>query len=137
MSSEFKIGTANNIYDFLPLDTLLNTSQGIDPDWSFKPFSTSTRLANKQLRGNGFPIAIWRWNGMSQANRQVLRDLIGTDLSAPMYIRTATNEIDVYGDIVYKAFSCTMNWTPEDEDVQAGNDLGVVITFTHLEEVVE
>jgi len=137
MPSEFKIGTANNIYDFLPLDTLLNTSEGVDPDWSFQPYSTSVRLANGILRGNGFPVAVWRWNGLSLTHRQVLRDLIGTDLSAAMYIRTATNEIDIYGDLVFQAYSCIMNWTDQDEDIQADSDLGVVITFTHLVEVVE
>jgi hypothetical protein len=136
MPSEFKIGTANTIYDFLPIDTLLNTSQGIDPDWSFRPYSTSVRLANGQLQGNGFPIAIWRWNALSLANRQVLRDLITTGLSASMYIRTATNDVDVYGDIVYKSFSCIMTWTDQDEDIQADSDLGVILTFTHLVEVI-
>lgn len=137
MSSEFKIGTANTIYDFLPLDTLLNTSEGVDPDWSFQPFSTSVRLANGLLRGNGFPIAVWRWNGISLEHRQILRDLIGTDLSAAMYIRTATNEIDIYDALVYKAYACIMNWPETDEDIQADNTLGLVLTFTHLVEVVE
>jgi hypothetical protein len=138
MPSEFKIGTANTLYDFLPLNELLDTSQGIDPDWSYQPFSASVRLANGILQGNGFPQAIWRWNAMDLANRQILRNLIGTNLSAAMYIRTATNEVDdVYEDIIYKAFSCIMNWPDEDEDIQADNTVGLVITFTHLVEVVE
>jgi hypothetical protein len=131
MASEFQIGTT--LLGMQPLDTLLETSQGIDPDWSFKPYSTWTRLANKRKRGNGFPIAIWRWNGLSLSHRQTLRDLISPDLSGPVYIRTATNDIDdVYEEIVYKTFQAEMNWTEEDEDIQAGSDLGVIITFTHL-----
>lgn len=137
MASEFKIGTANTIYDFLPIDTLLNTTQGIDPDWSFEDYTSYVDLANGQQRGNGFPRAIWRWNAMDLTNRQVLRNLIASGISAPMYIRTATNDVDVYGDLVYKSFSCIMKWPASDEDIQANEVLGLVITFTHLIEVAE
>lgn len=137
MASEFKIGTANNVYDFLPLDTVLNTTDAVDPDWSFQPYSVATRLGNGILHGNGFPIAKWRWNGLVEEHRQTLKDLIGDDLSAAGYIRTATNEVNVYGDRVYKAFSCIMEWMETDEDVQTDKVLGLIMTFTQLVEVVE
>jgi hypothetical protein len=138
MSSNFKIGTANNIYDFLPLDEIFGEPSPGDPDWSFQPFSTSVRLANGILQGNGFPVAKWRWNGMSDPDRQLLRDVVGSNLSAEVYIRTATNEVDdVYGTIVFKAYSCIMNWTDTDEDFQGDKVLGLIITFTHLAEVTE
>ena len=137
MPSDFKIGTANTIYDLLPIDELLNTSQAIDPDWSYQPFSVSVRLGDGTLQGNGFPVAKWRWNGMTEVRRQVLKDLIGANLSGTVYIRTATNELDVYGDRVYKVFSCVMNWPDTDEDFQTDKVLGLILTFTHLVEEVE
>lgn len=137
MPSEFKIGTANTIYDLLPLDQLLNTSRGVDPDWSFQPYSTAVRLGDGRLQGNGFPIAKWRWNAMSEEWRQILKDLIGADLSGAIYIRTATNEVDVYGDRVYKVFSCILNWPDTDEDFQTDKVMQLILTFTHLVEEVE
>ena len=138
MASEFKIGTDNTIYDFLPIDTLLGTSQGIDPDWSFKPYSVTVRLGDGMLQGNGFPIAKWRWNGMDEDQRQILHDLIGAEnLSGTVFIRTATNEVDVYGDRIYQAYECIMNWPEEDEDFQTDKVLGLILTFTHLVPVME
>jgi hypothetical protein len=138
MPSEFMIGTANNIYDFLPIDELLQTTESTatDPDWSFEPFTTSVRLANGTLRGNGYPRAVWRWNIMTDANRQTLRDLISTDLSGWVYIRTATNDVDMYGDIIFNTYYGIMTWSDQDEDIQADKVLGLVLTFTHLTEVV-
>jgi hypothetical protein len=133
MASEFKLGT-DLISDFQSLDQLLSTSAGIDPDWSFRPFSGSIRLGDGTLQGTGFPIAKWRWNGLSDARRQILKDFADSDLSVSLYIRTATNEVDIYDAIVFKTFSCIMNWTEEDEDFQADKVLGLVITFTHLVE---
>lgn len=137
MASEFKIGTANNVYDFLPIDTLLGTSQGIDPDWSFKPYSQAVELGDGTVQGNGFPVAKWRWNGMVEEKRQVLHDLISGALSGPIYIRTATNEVDIYGDRIYQAYLGVMKWPVEDEDIQTDKVLGLILTFTHLEPVTE
>lgn len=135
--SDFKIGLTTSVYDFLPLDQFLNTSQDIDPDWSFQPYSASVRLGDGTLQGNGFPVAKWRWNGMSDAHRQLLKSLVGSNLSAQVYIQTATNDVDAYDAIVFKTFECIMNWPTEDEDFQADKVLGLILTFTHLVEVVE
>lgn len=135
MSSEFMIGLTTSVYDFLPLDTLLDTTASIDPDWSFQQFSTSIRLGDGTLKGVGFPIAKWRWNIMEDLNRQALKAFVGSDLSAQLYIRTATNDVDSYGDIVFKSYSCIVNWPDTDEDFQADKVLGLILVFTHLIEV--
>jgi len=134
MASEFSIGLTTSIYDFILLEDLLD--QAGDPDWSFQQYATAIRLGDGTLKGQGFPVAIWRWNFMTNANRDELKDLC-PNLSALIYIRTPTNEIDVYGDLVWGTFQCIMNWTPEDEDKQVNKTLGLIVTFTHLVEVVE
>jgi hypothetical protein len=91
-------------------------------------------LGNGLKQGQGFPIAIWRFNQLSNANRQVLKTLC-PGLSAEVYIQTKTNELDG-SDLEWKVFKCIMNWTPEDEDKQANRTLAVVLTFTHLEEQI-
>lgn len=130
-------GIANDIYSFLPLDQLLLELDDPDPDWSFQPYSTSVRLANGVLQGNGFPIAKWRWKIMPDTDREILRAMIAPNLSGPVFIRTATNEVDVYGAIVFKTYSCIMNWPDTDEDLQADKVLDLLLTFTHLVEVTE
>lgn len=128
--AEFKIGTT--LGGLALLDTLFAPGGSVfDPDWSFQDFATSRELADGTVKGQGFPVAIWRWNHLSEDNRAVLRALI-PGLSALLYIRTPTNEIDIYGDIVWENFQAVARWTPEDEDKAARETLGLVLTFTHL-----
>lgn len=137
MSSNFMAGIANDIYSLLPLDQLLTGLDDPDPDWSFQPYSTSVRLANGIKQGNGFPIIQWRWNIMDDIDREILRAMIAPNLSGPVFIRTATNEVDIYGAIVFKTYSCIMNWTDTDEDLQADKVQHLLLTFTHAVEVTE
>jgi hypothetical protein len=134
MSSLFKIGLTTSVYDFLSLDQFLSTSRDIDPDWSFQPFSGSVRLGDGTLFGTGFHVAKWRWNGMEDLHRQTLKELVSPGLSGPVYIQTATNDVDIYNSIVFKTYACVMNWPTEDEDFQADKVLGLILTFTHLVE---
>jgi hypothetical protein len=136
MPSLFKIGATLSIYDFLSLtDILPNIDIPVDPDWSFKKYSTAIRYGRGHLIGQGFPIAVWRWNHFSDLHREVFRELC-PDLSADMYIKTPTNETED-GVPIFKPFSCIMNWMTEDEDKQINRTLGVIFTFTHLVEVIE
>ncbi len=136
MSSDFKLGLVNDIYSFLPIDELLpNLDIPIDPDWSFQPFSTSAGLGDGIVQGNGFPVAIWRFNHLSFAQRAILKTLCPA-LSVSVFIQTATNEIDAYGVRAFKVFSGIMVWPPEDEDIEGGSVLSLVFRFTHLVEVL-
>jgi hypothetical protein len=134
MASDFMIGT-DLVYSFLPLDEILTETQG-DPDWSFQPYSQTQRAGNGQLKGHGFPVAKWRWNAIADIDREALKDFVGADLSAELYIRTATNET-ADGVITFKTFSCILNWPSEDEDFQADKVLGLILIFSHLIEVEE
>jgi hypothetical protein len=138
MTSEFQLGLTDDIYSFLPLDQLLTPNQDIpvDPDWSFKEFSSAVHLGDGTIQGNGFPSAIWRWNHLSLEHRSILRTLCPA-LSVSCFIRTATGELDVYGDLEFKSFSAIMIWPEEDEDIQPQDVLSLVLRFTHLVEVVE
>ncbi len=135
--SEFKLGATNDIYSFLDLDELLpNADIPIDPDWSFQPFSAAVQLGDGTIEGTGFPIAIWRFNHITRQHRATLR-AICPGLSANVFIRTATNELDAYDAPVFATFSAVMQWPPEDEDIQVSSILSFVLRFTHLDEVVE
>lgn len=131
---EFKIGTT--LGGMQELNNLFSPGGGVfNPDWSFQPFAGSIRLANGQVKGQGYPVAIWRFNHLSNENRQIIRALI-PNLSATLYIHTPTNETDLYGDLIWGDFQAVAEWTPEDEDKAAEETLGLVITFTHLIEQV-
>lgn len=135
MSSNFKIGLTTSVYDFLPLEQLLGTSADIDPDWSFRPFSQAVRTGMGGIKGMGFPIVKWRWRGMEDSQRQILKAFVDPDLSGPVYIQTATNDVDAYDAIVFKTFACVLNWPDTDEDFQADKVLDLILTFTQLVEV--
>lgn len=126
---DFRIGTT--LGGMQTLDSILIAEGSVDPDWSFQPYSQSIRLGSGQVKGQGFSIAKWRWNIMSDDNREVLRDFVGDELSATVYIRTATNET-IDGEIVYADFQAIMNWPDQDEDFQSDKVLSLIIIFTHL-----
>jgi hypothetical protein len=138
MASNFKIGAT--LETMQELDAILAGDFEVDPDWSFAPYSTSVRLGNGQQKGMGFPIARWRWNGMDMTNRELLRNFVGSDLSATVYIQTATNETEeLYGEdeVVFRTYEAIMNWPNQDEDFQASAVVSFVLIFTHLIEQVE
>lgn len=131
MPDTFMIGLENTVYDLLPLENWLETTDiPIRPDWTFKQYATASKLGDGKLKGQGFPIAVWRWNHMTNANREVFRTFC-LDLSATVYIHTPTNESSA-GDLIWKTFQAMMNWTPEDEDKQVDQTIGFILTFTHL-----
>lgn len=126
----FKIGTT--LEGMQEIEDLFSPGGAVfDPDWSYQPFAESIRLADGTVKGQGFPVAIWRFNHLSNENRQILRALI-PNLSALLYIHTPTNETDLYGDFIWGDFYAVAEWTPEDEDKAADQTLGFIITFTHL-----
>ena len=128
--SEFKIGTT--LGGMQTLETIFSPGGSVfDPDWSYQEFAGAIRLADGTVKGQGFPIAKWRFNHISNDNRDALRGLIPS-LSALLYIRTPTNEIDIYGDIVFENFQAVAEWSPNDEDKAADRTLGFILTFTHL-----
>lgn len=131
MTEAYKIGTT--LLGMQELGVILSPDGDVfDPDSSFQDFAEAIELADGTLKGVGFPIVKWRWNHMTDENRQVLKNLI-TGLSGPVFIHTPTNEVDLYGLRIWDDFSAIMKWTPEDEDKQAERTLGLFITFTHLE----
>ena len=128
----FMIGLANTIYDLLPISDHFSPGGGaFEPDWSFQDFADSVDLNDGMTQGQGFPIAKWRWNHISEENRFVLRTLC-PGLSANVYIHTRTNEVDIYGVPVWETFSAIMKWMNTDEDKAADETLGMILTFTHL-----
>lgn len=130
MASEFKIATS--LGGLAAIDSILSTQTGdVDPDWSFQPYSQTIRLGNGKTKGQGFPIAKWRWKGFEDVNREVFKTFVTTNLSNDVYIRTATNET-TSGVVVFKRYLCVMNWPSADEDFQADKVLDFVLIFTHM-----
>lgn len=129
----FMIGLANDIYSLLPLEDLLTPDPGdvFAPDWSFQDFAAAIELSDGTIQGQGFPVAKWRFNHISEINRAVFRSLC-PGLSANVYIHTKTNEVDIYGVQEWATFSAVMRWTDTDEDKAADQTLGLILTFTHL-----
>jgi hypothetical protein len=129
---EFMIGLENNIYDLLPLSELFSPEGDVfDPDWSFQDFAESQELNDGTVKGQGFPVAKWRFNHISNENREILRAFC-PGLSAVVYIQTKTNET-ASGVETWGIFRAVMRWMDTDEDKAASETLGVLLTFTHLE----
>jgi hypothetical protein len=130
MPDTYKIGTT--LGGMQELGAILSPEGAVfDPDSSFQDFATAIELADGTLKGQGFPVAKWRFKFLSDENRQVLKSYI-TGLSGPVFIHTPTNESDLYGVMIWDDFSAIMKWTEEDEDKQAAKTLDLLITFTHL-----
>lgn len=127
----FQIGATSSMAD---LETVLSAIVPLEPDWSYQPFSTSIKLADGTTQGNGFPIIKWRFNQLTLSQRETLRTYCPVpNLSkADVYINTLINETSS-GTQTWKTFKCVLNWPTEDEDIQAGRNLGVILVFTHCE----
>jgi hypothetical protein len=129
----FQIGlTADTLSD---LETLLVTDGSVlEPDWSYKPFSIVYRRADGIQEGNGFPVIKWRFNILTQYQREVLRETFCAvpNLSASVFIHTPITETSS-GVLQWETFQCLMHWPTEEEDFQASQDLGIVLVFTHCE----
>jgi hypothetical protein len=132
MTDTFQMGTTSSLTDLDSLFTNLDVPS--DPDWSYKPFSAIVKLSSGKQQGNGFPVIKWRFNLISLANREVLRETYCPvpALSASVYIHTPINESSA-GVLQWATFKCILNWPTEEEDIQVESDLGLVLTFTHCE----
>lgn len=130
--AEFRIGLTNDAYSPSALSELFSPAGDVfDPDWSFQDFAEAQELNDGTVKGQGFPVAKWRFNHISNANREVLRTFC-PGLSAVVYIETKTNET-ASGVEEWGVFRAVMRWTDTDEDKAAAETLGVLLTFTHLE----
>lgn len=125
----FKIGST--LLGLQDLEDIFYLDGPGEPDWSYQPFSKAVVLGNGQVKGQGFPVAKWRWNGMSALNREILKAFVGSDLSATVYIETATNETSG-GVVVFDQFQAIMRWPAVEEDFQINRVLAFVLIFTNL-----
>jgi hypothetical protein len=125
---------ANPLY-WQSLDELIGRANiPTDPDASYTPHAEVIKTLSGKTKARGFPSAAWYWAAVTDEQREILR-AICPGASAEVYIETTTNELDLYGNPEFIQCSAIMHWTPEDEDKQAGNTLGLGIVFTHLVEV--
>jgi len=101
-------------------------------EWSYQPYARAVQLHNGQVRGLGYPIAVWRFGALRFEQRENLKDFC-SGLSTNVYIRTPTNET-AGGVRIWDDFLAIMKWTTESEIVGLDVVEQVILTFTHLQE---
>lgn len=129
--SEFYIGTDLDT-DFQTLNDLFGTDKKLDVDATFAPFAAFTDNVDGSRTGVGFPMASWKWAGREDIYIGVLEGFWAGALSVPLYIRTLTNNVDIYGERVWRTFLCQALFPPKDLDMQAGHTLGFELEFRHM-----
>lgn len=126
--------------DFMIDDTLVGlttlTALGIetgDPQASYRPFSVVDRLGDGSLEGNGFPVVTWHWTALAPGEADILYAFLNGNISAPIYIRTLLNRLNMAGDNQeWATFSGFMEWMEGDENIDTLHARDITITFTHL-----
>ena len=124
---EFKIATlAARVAGLANLEDLATPIT--PPRWFFQPYTETIRLGSGLTRGIGFPVAEWRWDVISAAQRDMLRTYC-TGASIEVYIRTRKND----SSSAYANYKAVMIWPAEFEEVDATRRLDFVIRFERLE----
>ncbi len=104
-----------------------------DPDASYRPFSVVDRLGDGSDEGNGFPVATWHFNAMAPGDADILYEFLGSNISAPIFIRTRLNRLNMAADdYQWNTFSGFMSWMFGEEQNPALHTLDVTITFNGL-----
>ena len=99
------------------------------PRSTFKPYSQAVNLGNGRVRGNGWPVAEWRFGFLKQAQRDQLRAFC-PGASACVYIKTRTND----SADSYQVYTATMVWPQSEERDADGRRLDFVVEFINLQE---
>jgi hypothetical protein len=105
----------------------------IPPKSFFTPVTEVVTLGDGSTRGVGTPTASWHWGFIKQDQRDMLRTFCPEpDVSATVYIRTYTREMDGYASDAPQYFQAVMHWPVLEEEVDAGRRLDFKIDFTQL-----
>lgn len=92
----------------------------------YKPYAQVTDLGSGETKGLGSPQTEWKWNLLTRAQRDQLRQFC-TGSSATVYIRTRINDnTDEYLD-----FRAIMIW-PLEEERFARKRMDFTIVFKHM-----
>lgn len=125
---------SNPLYWF-SIDQLIGEADiPIQPDASYVPQSEVVKTLGGLTYARGFAVATWHWNGLTNAQRAILR-AICPNQSAEVYIETSTNELTLCNDIEFVQCSAICHWPPGDEEQQSNKTLGLDLLFTHLIEI--
>ncbi len=122
--SKFEIGTS--YAGLTKLDAL--TTRVPDPKTEYRPYAKTALLGDGSRRGLGYPVVIWNFGLLTQAQRDQLRSYCSSGPSANVFIRTRTDESDESEDIVYAAYQAVMHW-PEQEDYDTTRRLDFRLEF--------
>lgn len=96
------------------------------PKGFYRPYAEEKQLVSGLVRGVGYPVAIWQWDVIPRAERDMLRTFCPGQ-SANVYIRTKTlDSSDSYAN-----FYAVMVWPIQDEqrDVQRRTTFKIEFRF--------
>lgn len=97
------------------------------PKSIFRPFSLQIPLGDGTVRGAGWATAIWHWDVLSRAERDMLRTFC-TGQSASVWIQTRT--MDTADS--YAVYSAVMVWPIVSEERDTGRRMRFDIEFRKL-----
>ena len=95
-----------------------------EPQWEFRPWSQSVPLGDGSVRGQGAPVAVWRWRFLTQAQRAQLRAYC-PGKSASVAVQTLDNE---HNYVIYRGI---MLW-PDSETWQGRKTIDFAVEFRQL-----
>ena len=124
---------ANPLYWDTLQDLLGEADIPIEPDATYN--QNVVALADGQKRLLGFPYVTWSLT-LTGMQKYILRQICPY-ASASVYIETPTNNYDANGAREWTQAQAIMNWTEDEENIDADITLDIVIRFTHLVEIEE
>lgn len=117
------------------LDTSTLSSLGVkEPKPFYAEDDEQDTLASGHVRNLGLPVVTWGWGFLRLAQRQILRNLWGTDYSKEMYIETQINDdLNSDGQDDWRQFRVIGYWGKENKDARRRMDFS--LRFVVLEDV--
>jgi len=98
------------------------------PRQSYQPFSKWLDLPDGSRRGAGFPIALWEYAYLSDAEATQLRALCPNG-SGEVHVRTLNDSL------VWHTYRAMMTWPEDEPEVEIDHRMRVTIRFRILEQV--
>jgi len=122
-SYSYEIGTTSSTTNVEDLTVPVNPPKG-----NYKEWSSSYDQGDGGMAGDGYPYAVWTFNGLLSAAQVAQLRTFCSGRSAVAYINTRINTD------AYDKFSCVMIWDPDQQEKRrfGGYVLGLRLVFRKL-----